>query len=715
MSYGTNIGFAHVIISVITLGMTQTAWSAQSGGVIEEVIVTAEKRTSNAQDTPIALTAYDSEELAIRGINDISDLQFSVPNLIVSPNSQSPVTYAYIRGIGSDQLVAGFDPGVSYHIDGVYIGQPSSMPGDLWDMERVEVLRGPQGTLYGRNTTGGSINVITQDPSEEFEALMDVTAGNYDDVRVRGVVNGKITDGISGRIAAIDQQNDGYQDNLYNSQHTGDVTDYSSIRGKLKFDLGDSADLVLTAQRFQNYGNQSQKRREPFDSIPVYAGAIPNPSDPHKVAKDYHEKLQLKNTFLSARLTWDLELGALGPATLVAVSGYVNNNWYQNADIDQSSNPIQYQTWSMDTNQFTQEIRILSAGEGPWEWLAGVFYFNENLDSDYLFDDVSPFGFTFYNGGSLDSESYAAFGQLGYDFRDGGHPFKVSAGLRYTSDEKKIDEYQQIPAFGVDLSGKDSDSWDQYTGQVDFNYFFRDDIMAYITLSHGYKGGGYSLGQFDNYDPEKMDAIESGVKSQFWEGRAQLNVAAFYDKYKDLQVNFLEFTSFTTDNAAKATIKGVELEFLILPVDDLSIGVNATWLSAEFDDYQFTPTIDLSGETLNRAPKYTTQLFAQYDWSLGKNGVVTARADYYWQDKVYYRVQNIARHEADSFFTADARLMWTSPADRWVVDAYVKNLTDEKNLRNLTVSDGLSTGDNSFVSYYPPRTYGVRVGWRTGG
>ena len=165
--------------SAFSLLMFASSVLAQSPPVIEEVLVTAEKRTASVQETSLAVTAYGAEELAMRGIGNIEDLQFSVPNLLISHNSQSPVTYAFIRGVGSDQLVAGFDPGVAYHFDGLYVGQPSSMPGDLWDLDRIEVLRGPQGTLYGRNTTGGSLNVITREPSAEADFNVDVTIGDY--------------------------------------------------------------------------------------------------------------------------------------------------------------------------------------------------------------------------------------------------------------------------------------------------------------------------------------------------------------------------------------------------------------------------------------------------------------------------------------------------------------------------------------------------------
>jgi iron complex outermembrane receptor protein len=695
---------------------------------IEEIIVTAEKRETVAQETAVALTAYDAQELEARGIHDIQDLQFNVPNLIISPNSQSPVTYAYIRGIGSDQLVAGFDPGVAYHLDGVYVGQPSSMPGDLWDMERVEVLRGPQGTLYGRNTTGGSINVITADPTKDFELFGDVTGGNYNDWRERGVISGAFNDEISGRLSFVNEGNDGYQDNKVGPN--GDVTNYTSLRGKLRFELGDSANLVLTAQTFENNGNQSQRRREPFApavfvlppavgggtvTVDIFTGAIPNPKNVREVAKDYPERLNLNNDFLSARLTWDVDTGIFGPATLVATTGYITNDWFQSADIDQSSNPVQFQRWTMDTNQITQEIRLVSAGKGPWEWIVGAFYFNENLSTDYFFLDSTPgFGFQFQNGGKLKTTSAAVFSQVGYDFREQGHPFKVSLGGRYTSDEKEIDEYENVPAFGIlNLRRNDQQQWDEGTGKLEFDWFVTDDVFSYVSLSHGYKGGGYSIGQFDNYDPEKVDSAEVGVKSQFWNNRAQVNVAAFYNDYKDLQVNFLQGIAFTTDNAADATIKGVELETLVLPFDQFSFGMNLTWLNAQFDNYQFTPAISLDGDTLNRAPKYTVQTFAQYDYSLGDYGTVTARAQYYWQDKVYYRVQNIARHQADSFFTADAHLMWASANEEWTVDAFVQNLTDENNLRNMTVNDGLASGTpTTFDSYFPPRTYGVRLAWK---
>ncbi len=713
------------ILSVAFTGFSSTPSFAAEGEAIEEIIVTAEKRETSAQETPIALTAYDAEQLQLRGINDITDLQWSVPSLVISPNSQSPVTYAYIRGIGSDQLVAGFDPGVSYHLDGVYVGQPSSMPGDMWDMQRVEVLRGPQGTLYGRNTTGGSINVITADPTQDFEMFGDVTAGNYDDVRERLVVSGALADDVSARLAVVNESNDGYQDNK--TGHNGDVTDYTSVRGKLRFDLSENANLVLTAQNFQNSGNQSQRRREPFApavfplpppigpvTVDIFTGAVPNPKNVREVAKDYREYLNLDNDFLGARLTWDFDAGFLGPVTLVTNTGYITNDWFQSADIDQSSNPVQFQRWTMNTDQLTQEIRLVSAGKGPWEWILGGFYFNENLSSDYFFQDSTPlFGFDFFNGGKLKTTSSAVFGQIGYDMRENGLPFKVVVGGRYTSDEKEINEYQRIAAFGVNLARTDQQQWDEGTGKVEFDWFITDDVFSYVNLSHGYKGGGYSLGQFDTYDPEKVDSAEVGLKSQFWSNRAQVNIAAFYNDYKDLQVNFLQATSFTTDNAADATIKGVELETLLLPFDQFSFGLNLTWLNAQFDKYQFTPTISLDGDTLNRAPEYTVSTFAQYDYSLGANGTITARAQYYWQDDVYYRVQNIDRHREGAFFTADARLMWTSADDEWTIDAFVQNLTDEDNLRNMTVNDGLASGTpTTFDSYYPPRTYGVRLAWK---
>lgn len=684
---------------------------AQEVRVIEEVLVTAERREASVQESAIAITAYGSEELELRGIEGIEDLQFSAPNLVISHNSQSPVTYAYIRAIGSDQLVAGFDPGVAYHVDGVYVGQPSSMPVDLWDMERVEVLRGPQGTLYGRNTTGGAINVISKRPTDELEGTVDATAGNYNRIRLRGAVSGPIArDRVNGRMSFIYDEADGYQDNEIGPD--ADAIDHWALRGKLDFKLSDSASLLLTAQRFENQGNQGQKRRESFEGIAVYDGAIPNPSNPREIAKDWEERLDLENTLLSARLDWDL-----GGVQLVSITGYIDNDWYQTMDIDMSSNDIQYQEWRMETEQFTQELQLISTSEGALDWIIGAFYFDENLSTDYNFEDSSPFGFMFFNGGDLDTKSFAVYGQASYDFRDSGTPLRITAGLRYTDDEKKIDEYQAIPQFLVDLEASDKESWEKVTGKIGLDWFVAEDVMAYLSYSRGYKGGGFSIGQFDSFDPENVDSFELGLKTEFADGRARINAAAFYNDYEDLQVNFLVFTFFTTDNAAEATIQGLELESTFLITDSFMVNANFTWLDAEFDEYVFSadpPVVDLAGETLNRAPEFTIALSAQYDWSLGSNGGVVARTDYYWQDDVYYRVQNIDRHRADDFFSWDARIVWTSGDGRFTVDGFIQNITDEDNQRGLTVSDGLSTGSNSFISYYPPRTYGVRVGWNFG-
>jgi len=694
-----------------TILASANLYAEQAARVIEEVLVTAERRETSVQETAIAITAYSHEELELRGIQGIEDLQFSAPNLVISHNSQSPVTYAYIRAIGSDQLVAGFDPGVAYHVDGIYVGQPSSMPVDMWDMERVEVLRGPQGTLYGRNTTGGAINVITKNPTDEAEGTMDFTLGNYDRTRFRGAVGGPIVqEKVNGRLSFIYDKADGFQQNEIGSD--ADAIDHFAVRGKLDFKLGDSANLLLTAQRFENQGNQGQKRRESFEGIPVYAGALPNPTDPRKIAKDWNEKLDLKNSLYSAQLNWDL-----GAVRLVSITGYIDNKWFQTMDIDMSSNAIQFQEWEMETDQFTQELQLISNTDGPLEWILGAFYFDEDLSTDYMFEDSSPFGFTFFNGGDLETKSVAVYGQASYDFRDTGVPLRLTGGLRWTDDEKKIDEYQMIPLFGVDVSGTDKQSWDEVTGKLGLDWFVSDDVMAYGSYSRGYKGGGFSIGQFDSFDPEIVDSFELGVKTEFMNGRARVNAAAFYNDYQDLQVNFLVFTVFRTDNAAEATIKGIELESTFLVTEQLLIGANFTWLDAQFDDYIFDegpPVVDLSGETLNRAPEYTVGLTAQYDFNLGKSGQLVARTDYYWQDDVYYRVHNIDRHRADDFFTWDARLVWTSGQGRFTVDGFVKNITDEDNQRGLTVSDGLSTGNNSFISYYPPRTYGVRVGWNFG-
>ena len=710
--------FSYISLSFLPflsiLSFTPEQVIAEAENVIDEVVVTAERRLSTVQDTPIALTAYSSDEIQLRGIGNIEDLQFSSPNLVISHNSQSPVTYAYIRGIGSDQLVAGNDPGTAYNVDGIYVGQPSSMPGDLWDLQRIEVLRGPQGTLYGRNTTGGSINIITNEPTSDYEAFGDITVGNYGRKQVRGVVNGG-SETASARISFITDKNDGFQENLVGKN--GDQIDHESIRGKLKFNFNDSGEILLTAQRFSNNGRQSQKKREPFGPVElapgfvinVYEGADQNNPDPRIASKDYPEMMDLENQLISSRIRYDME-----DFSLISITGKIENEWQQNTDIDMSENPVQFQTWHMDTDQFTQEIQLVSNGEGSLDWIVGLFHFKENLDTDYTFLDSSIAGFAFFNGGDLETKSQAVFGQITYSIQDTERPVRITAGLRHTKDEKNIDEYQQIPAFGMDLSGKMKRNWNEMGGKLGLDFYLSEDVMGFASYSQGYKGGGFSIGQFDAFDPEKVNSLEFGLKSEFWDNRGQVNLALFTNDYKDLQVNFLEFTSFTTDNAAEASINGLELESRFITNQGMDISANFTWLDATFDTYQFTPEISLDGQTINRAPEFTLGFSAQKEWDLKGSGKILARFDYYWQDEVYYRVQNIERHREDSFSTMDFRAVWTSLDEKYTVDAFIKNLTDEDNLRGLTVSDGLSTGNNSFLSYYPPRTIGLRVGFNLG-
>jgi iron complex outermembrane receptor protein len=234
-------------------------------------------------------------------------------------------------------------------------------------------------------------------------------------------------------------------------------------------------------------------------------------------------------------------------------------------------------------------------------------------------------------------------------------------------------------------------------------------------VSHGYKGGGFSMGQFDSFDPEYVDSVEVGFKSQFADNRAQVNVSAFYNDYQDLQVNFLVFTSFRTDNAAEATIKGIEVETLFVPTDQLTVSANFTWLDAEFDKYIFsTSGENLSGDTLNRAPEYTYEIAAQYDFDLGNFGTLSLRGDYYWQDDVYYTVQNIPRHRQDAFDLVNLKAVWTSEDEQFVVDAFMDNAQDEDNLRGILISSGTSIGDLPNWSFFPPKVYGVRVAWHYG-
>lgn len=722
---------------------------------IEKVVVTAQKRLEDVQKVPISVKALTGDQLDERGINGFADLKYQVPSLTFGGQVTGGENFITLRGVGNENLTGGGDPGVAYHSDGVYLGRTVGVDETFFDVDRVEVLRGPQGTLYGRNSTGGAINVITRKPVlGEFEGAVDVTVGDYGFFRTRAMVNIPLGDNVAARVAGVVNQRDGFQENLLSpaacGDCEGDAADNFNLRGHLYFKLSDRANLLISGAVFENNEPVGFKIEEPFPATGFlgfnrYVGALPNPTDPRQVRKDFVESLDMNTSSISATLNWDIFSGA----TLTSITGFQKLHWNQATDGDGSELPIAFtEYWKNDSDQISEELRLASTGEGAYKWLIGVFLYKETVDQGFRFVEtgyntfagpaVLPGNlFTFTNGGTIETQSYAIFGQNDYRFENGlfGLPTTLTAGLRYTDDTKKVDDFLDfiffgacappiIPNPGGFCAAKSvENSWNTLTGRGGIQLETSEDVMWYFTASRGYRSGGSLVGNFPGtYDPEYIWNYELGLKSLLADGKVQFNAAAFYNDYTDIQVFIQDIAGSRIENAAAATVKGIEIDAVAKPSDDFTLNFGFAWLDATYDSYLTADSRaeepaaprELGGNRLNRTPEFTVVLGAQYDWAMSW-GIISARADFLWQDEVFFRAQNLAADRQEAYTKTDLRLIYSQPDGAFKAEAFVQNLEDEDVVNNIVLPVQTLGGPTSQITLNPPRTIGLRVSAAFGG
>ncbi|MEH6519382.1 MAG: TonB-dependent receptor [Halioglobus sp.] len=725
----------------ISMGFSATA-SAQL--MIEEVVVTAQKREESLQDTPLAISAFSETELQDRGIVGAEDLQFYVPGLTFG-KTVTRTAQVTLRGVGAENINPGGDPGVAVHVDGAYQQYTGYIAQDFFDVARVEVLRGPQGTLYGRNATGGSINIITKKPTDEFEGIVKLGVGNYSQVKAQGAISGPIIeDTLLGRLSVDTEDRDGYTDNVLTGDEIDDK-DYYSIRGQLEWLASDSLSVNLSAYTY----------RDDSTGVPL-ASISPNPSGPlfagldittfQPVFANYYEinnavpNITIKdrrevrhNTDTEGNedtdggtltITKDFESFSIKSITAYNESDYMNAG-----DTDSAAEVTFTQSSTGSFETLSQEILLSSTSDGPLEWTAGLYYYDEKSTYDFdifLFDTIplnTPFvgvPVSFVAGGEVDAQSMAAFGQATYAFTDA---LSATIGLRYTSDEKDLDESVEALAFAIvdfetfgPVIVSESDDWSEPTGKIGVEYVTESDTLWYGSISTGFKAGGFNVsGLQSSYDPETVIAYEVGFKSMLADGRVRLNSAAFLYDYEDLQVFQIEGVQASITNAAEAEVYGLEVELLALISEEFEIDGSISYLSAEYEEFFTEDPVepgkglqDLSGNSLPRAPEFSLNVGLQYTWTFNNSSSLRARANVSWVDEQYFRAFNLDRDKEDSFTRTDVTMTWTSGDQNWQVDAFVKNIEDEDTVNNIVVSAG-TLGSTALASFSPPRTYGASV------
>jgi iron complex outermembrane receptor protein len=714
--------------------------AAQASDAIEDILITAERRESTVQDTSVSISAFDEDAMKRQGISGTSDLHMHVPGFFYTEGGgNSPITQIAIRGVGNENVTNGGDPGVAYHFDGVYLSRPTAAAAQLFDAERIEVLRGPQGTLYGRNATGGSISVVSKKPTDEWDAIADFGYGNYSSVQARVAGGGPVTDWFKFRVAGIRESHDGFLENVAANSFCPDgkcndidEQDVWAFRTHLLFQPAEGTDILFTLQYYWDEGAAGQYRD---DSNTFATSPLPPTGSKRKIRQDLDTDLDLDSKLFTLRLDQDLALGALGPLQLSAFISYQEQVWTQIADNDFSEQPWSFTGWTEPSEQWTGEIQLSSAGDSRFNWILGFFALSEVASIDFLFEDVNPavFPFRYDSSGEFVSHSYAGFAEGSIDFEQ----LTFRLGLRYSSDEKTKESLFSFTALGAPpcpcppgafapfVSDPQGDSWNRLTGRFVAEYRPADALMFYGSVSKGYKSGG-SLGSNpgrDNiYDPEDIWAYEVGAKTRWFDDRLQANLAAYFNDYDDLQVFILTGFGAVIENAAAAKVGGIELELVTVPFDGFLLDASMAWNHAEYTKYPSADpvpaalggatTTDQSGNRLNRTPEWSINLGAQYALALG-GSTLTPRVDWHYQSEAFFRPYELDRDRSPAWDQWNVRMTWDAPpTDRgqFSVELYMRNVEDNDHIMNLSVGAASELYPEQ-GNLHPPRLYGFKIGW----
>lgn len=716
-----------------------------------EVVVSARKREENLQQTPVAVSAFSGDDLAQRRVETTADLTHFVPNVqfdgVASESGGGASSQVAIRGIGQTDYVLTVEPGVGVYLDGVYISKSVGSLLDTLDLERVEVLRGPQGTLFGRNTIGGAVVLTSRRPTAEPDFSFDLTAGEFDRFDAKTSLSGPVSSALRMRFSGTYQRRDGYVDRVTpTGEKLGDTQGAKrSLAGRLVAELDVTEALRAT---FSVDGSQMEdespgqvlvRADENGAFASLYNAFVPGGqclpgagdarfSNPNCFNSQWVRPIDsLRTTNSGANssdtdvwgtsLTFDWALSAIAIKSITA---------YRDVRVDVAqeltASPAYYNEISqrISLEQFSQELQLSGAALGErLKYLAGVYYLTEEGNQAFPVDLTLV---QFLSGGRIDNESYAAFGQLTYGITD---RLSATAGLRYTDETRRFAPEQQIVgyvsqttvagfvnpiagAFGPPGTPLFPTGWyerkgDSLTPSLTFDYRFTPEVFGYLTYSEGFKGGGFVMRYFPPVipapgtdpdtiigyaEPEKAKLYEVGLKTELFERRLRLNVAAFMTDYEDLQLTFNvdpdgpgPIGAFVPvlANAGKARMKGIELESQWVATDWLRFDLTAGFLDAEYRSFSDLARQQLGvlPEKLPNAPRYTGSVGATFDLLQRDAGRLFLRADYAYKSEQYKEFTNEPTLQQDAYGVANAALTYQTDDGHWMATLGCTNLTDE--------------------------------------
>ncbi len=732
---------------LLACGLIVSAVSAQSAPgsaaqsrVIEEVIVTAEHRQSSLQDTQISLTAFSEQKIADLGLSNASDIGSYTPNLTISPQIGGRNGFAVnIRGVRNGETLISFEPAVGLYLDGVLIAKNSGALLDVADPERIEVLRGPQGTLYGRNTIGGAINVVTKKPSDELEARLSLTAGSYSQRDIKGMLNLPLLSDSSPigalnlRLVGANYERDGFYDNTFAGAESSEVQDRNR----------DVALVHLEWRPDERFSARYSYDRTEIDEIPL-PSFVTVIDENHATGADL-EPYRVKQGKRPEEGSWDgrmfgisdveghalnlsVELGE--SLSLTSISSLRTVEIDGGGDADGA--PIhRFHTLDFSTSEtFTQEFRLLGeALNSRLSYVVGAYYLDEDGEQDNFINPyvaAAPGVFVFFertDSADFDVQARALYAQATYNLSDS---WDVTAGVRYTEEDRAMSKVRtdilRQPLLGLPLTTtlthypETERSFTNVSPMASTSYHWNDQVMAYFKVSQGYQSGGFNSRDADardfarGFDEETLTAYEIGWKATFADQRIRLNGAVFHSDYADKQVNAFnqETAASVIRNAGVVEIRGLELEFVTLLTDSLEAGLDYGYTDPEYVEYDNGQGSDLTNSNFPYTPKHNAHAFLVYDQPL-PFAHFTARLDWSYQDEMTFLTPAPETNSGDSYQLWSARISLSDMSgfgdSRVRVSLWGKNLADEE-YWNFGV-DLFSFFGYAINSYGDPRTYGV--------
>ena len=702
---------------------------------LQKLVVTAQRREQSAQEVPAALSVIKGQDLGGNGDTFLGDAIKFVPNAAAQKADGDTRPRWYIRGLGTGDTGVSTVYPTGIYADDVYLNAPIAGGVALFDLNRIEVLRGPQGTLYGKNTTAGAVNILSNKPVFENGGYLTLGAGTKKLRTIEGAVNGVVSDTLAIRASFYDEQRDGFTRNPLLGETVGDV-DKRAYRLQFLFRPNSDFDALvkLHSRTYDGDGNTG--------SLPIgtYAAGYVRPSG-RILEANFPSTSELEHDGASATLNY--RFGGYQFTSITAFDNIKNKTFSDADNLPSTAGQTDQRSYGNTRyDQVSQEFRLASPKEELLRWIVGAHYFQEDIDSVAVTANLTT-GTPRFQQTSIehDTRSFALFGNVTYDFTE---KFSTTAGLRWTHEKKKLDigllTYQTAAGFNSNpwwranalvtpvLSGAATangsrhpeDSWSEWTFDITPEYRVTDKILTFFRYARGFRSGGFNTGIGGNLNtattvkPEYLDAYEIGVKTEWLNGRLFANANVFRYDYSDIQVNLLTQNPFgpgvvtALTNGAKGKVEGAELELLARPVDALVLRGSLGLLETEYTDFGAN-----TGNAFVRSPKLTAAVGAEYTFGLGDGSQIVAAADANYRSREFFLVdrQSINQYPdltQEGFSLFNARLSYITPNKKLRVTGYVDNITDEL-YQNHGRPNG-PDGTGRFIhTYGSPRTVGLTV------